>query len=209
MVDTSLRGAVEGVLEHADNIQPPTDLGDPSEDYYGQIPAGKWRDRSLPPPVAEPPKAPAAGSAEATQLAVNTDALAVFRQNLGALREMIATSRGYVEQVDVKPGAFYSGFRVRDQVNGKEENPGLKWDTVSFMDNSVQALVDLEHDLGKLIIDYDTAEELNGLSVERLNSIMSESFADIDRSSEFGNDRNARGVDGDDSGGDSGGDSAA
>jgi hypothetical protein len=196
----SLKDTVGATPEFTDqSINRPDITWVPKEgdDYYSQVPPGKWGGQQLPPAVPDKLTLPAPGGAGNGALAVNTEALQLFGGNMLTLRDFIRESMTYVALIDVKPGVFYKGLVLRDKVMGDpENNPGLWFETYQFMDNTAEAMVDLYHDLRKLTADYDTVEELNGMGADKLKVVMNESFGTIDKSKSFGNSQGSNGATG-------------
>jgi hypothetical protein len=171
----------------------------PDVNYYDKVAPGKWSGEVPPPNLADPPKVPGAHGEKGGAMAVNTEALMLFGTNMLQLKGMIDTSVGYVDLVNVKPGVFYDGIVLRDKVMGADQTPGLKYDTRDFMRNAAETLWDLNTEITKLVRDYDTVEELNGISTQKLEKIMAESYSDIDFSDQFSGEKSiGKNEDGDD-----------
>jgi hypothetical protein len=117
-------------------------------------------------------------------LTVNTEALKRFAYNLSFLQTSIDTSLGYVNEVDVKAGNFGAGFALANSVNG---GTGLRTDTSNFMRSVRDTIQDIRDDIAVLVVDYDNAEELNGITGDKLGKVFSESFGDIGGLSNYGN----------------------
>jgi hypothetical protein len=174
------------------------EVGGPDDDvdYYSKVPAGEWSDGALPDDLAEPPKVPGQDGGKGGGLAVNTEAIMLFGRNMLELQVLIDTSIEYVKLVDVKPGVFYDGVLLRDKIMSGDRTPGLKGDTFDFMRNTSTAMEHIHADITKLVRDYDTAEELNGVSTQKFEKIMTDSFRDIDYSDQFGNEKSIGSDDG-------------
>lgn len=167
------------------------DVGEPDDgvDYYSKVDAGQWSDDALPDEPADPPKVPGQDGGKGGDLAVNTEAITLFGKNMLELQVLIDTSIEYVKLVDLKPGVFYDGVLLRDKIMSGDRTPGLKGDTFDFMRNTSTAMEHIHADITKLVRDYDTAEELNGVSTQKFEKIMTDSFRDIDYSDQFGNEK--------------------
>jgi hypothetical protein len=134
--------------------------------------------------VDDPPTVPGDdGEGGGTDLRVNTEALSLFARNIGLLQTSIDTSLGYVNDVHLKAGNFGAGYALEKSING---GTGLRTDTSNFMRSVRDTIQDIRDDIGVLIVDYDTAEELNGITADKLGTVFTESFGDIGGLSNYG-----------------------
>ncbi|MEU6264572.1 hypothetical protein [Saccharopolyspora shandongensis] len=139
-------------------------------------------------PVGDVPKVPGDGGDKKKGgdgvISVNTKALAVFADNVEALRVMIGKSKKKTDEVNVLPGGFNVAFKLRDKIMGTgDKDPGLKNNVRNYMDGLDIALANVRDEIRKLIVDYDSTEELNKLTTDKLSKVMGDSFRFIDSSS--------------------------
>ncbi|MEU7906155.1 hypothetical protein [Actinoplanes sp. NPDC049118] len=104
---------------------------------------------------------------------VNTDALRTFAKNLDELKKYVVLARDKVKLVDARPGFFSDAAELKKNVSN------LKRDSELLLTGMAESFVDLQTDIGTLVKEYDTVEELNALSSEDLAAIFKESFGDI------------------------------
>lgn len=129
-----------------------------------------------PPPVGDGPKPPNYGgkAEDGRQVVVSTEAIKRFIATLTELREMLEPAKGYVAEIDIKPGAFGAAYALRDRVMGEEgkDSPGIQSIVQSFLENTTLGMDHLEDDLAKVLKNYENAEELNKASAADVESLM-------------------------------------
>jgi hypothetical protein len=175
---------------------------DPRTDYYNNADWSKHAHTQVTPPP-EAPKVPNEGGGKSGKdgVAVSTEALRTFAKNIVMLRDAVVASSKYVKEVDIRPGAFGGAFQLKKDIQGSGSG-GLRDDTYKYMTQVVVAsLEQLEKDILKLAIDYDSTEELNKLEAEKLTNLLRVTFATIDADSKYGGAESGQSGDGSDSGG--------
>ncbi|MEV6231371.1 hypothetical protein AB0L88_26310 [Saccharopolyspora shandongensis] len=171
----------------AEDIPPPDwdDGPQDGKDYHKDTPFDVPGDEKT--PVGDVPKVPGDdGEKKGGKgvISVNTKALAVFADNVESLRVMISNAKKKTDQVNVLPGGFNLAFKLRDKIMGTgDKDPGLKTNVRNYMDGLDIALANVRDEVRKLIVDYDSTEELNKLTTDKLNKVMRDSFSFIDSSS--------------------------
>ncbi|GAA3464474.1 hypothetical protein ACFFSW_18340 [Saccharothrix longispora] len=125
----------------------------PAGTYQGDVP--DLDDRVPPPPRKT-------GDTGAT--VVSTDALRTFARNLRQLRELLEEALKTLRGVDIAPGAFYHATDLTTKLTG-----GLVPSVEEFLIKAIDALEMTARNLEQLAHDYDTTEELNGLTAVKLN----------------------------------------
>jgi hypothetical protein len=133
-----------------------------------------------PPPASDLPPPINGGSEHNGNLSVNTDALKQFSKNLETLRGNITKAKAAVQNVVVKPGQFAAAAKMSQTINGPDGEvvmsgdlstaAGLRGQVYNFLDNADKAFTDLQTDIGNLIDQYSSVEELNGTSAAQLTS---------------------------------------
>ncbi|RKT86446.1 hypothetical protein SAMN05421805_10692 [Saccharopolyspora antimicrobica] len=116
-------------------------------------------------------------------IGVNTKALKVFADNVESLRDLIAKAKTKTDDVDIKPGGFNLAYQMRGKIMGAENKAGLKNDVRSYLDELDITLRNVRDEVRKLVVDYDSTEELNKLTAEKLGTIMDDSFKFINSNS--------------------------
>lgn len=125
----------------------------------------------LPPPVA------GGEDGKGADLIVNTEAIKTFRGNLEKLHDILLNTQTKVEAMPpIKPGYFGLGGSMYRAIIGTDGAPGLQKNTGDFLHSTVTTFEKLMADIDKMILDYDTAEELSTLSAEKLNKAFEDAF---------------------------------
>ena len=160
---------------------PPPDFDDgpqDGKDYYQDTPGGL--DGLDEEPIPDVPKVPGDegdGKVGKDVIKVNTKALKVFADNVDELRTMINGAKVKTDEVHILPGGFTRAFMLRDKIQAESgENPGLKNSVRDYMDQLEIVLENIRDEVRKLVVDYDNTEDLNKLTTDKLNSVMSDSF---------------------------------
>lgn len=132
------------------------------------------------PPVADPPAVPGGedgGNGGPGKISVNTAALKKFADNVESLRVMVENSNTHTANIDILPGGFHAAYELRKKIMGDGQGAaGLKADTEQYVKKLVVSLANIRDEVRKLVVDYDNAEDLNKITTEKLNTIMSDSF---------------------------------
>lgn len=143
--------------------------------------------------TAEPPDVPRGGGEGKGgdgAVAVNTQALRTFAENVEALRVMIEDANKETQKVDVKPGGFHLAYKLREKIMGSWAGDGnvtgLKHEVDSYMRHLEIGLRNVSEEVRKLVVDYDNTEDLNKLTTSKLDSIMQETSEFINSGSNPG-----------------------
>lgn len=172
---------------HQDQPPDPDPNGGPESDSGYQQTGIRQQDPSTVHGVVDPPPVPRSDGPGANngEVAVDTSAFTQFVTNLGALKAMIDTSRGHVKNVNVQAGNFGAGYELSRVVNLPQG--GLRSDTVAFMDSAFEVLHDVGTVMSRLAADYDSVEEINGISSNDLALLFQESYDGIAGLKDHGN----------------------
>ncbi|MEV5543059.1 hypothetical protein AB0L13_40190 [Saccharopolyspora shandongensis] len=157
----------------------------PPPKYNEKGPDGTYK----PPPIEVPPPPKVPGDSGdgkfkgPGKIAVNTQALKTFADNLDKIREdLLKPAKGKVKDLDVKPGGFKLAYDLRHSITTGSGNTdkGLKTDLDQYTGDLDIQLANIRDEVRKLVTDYNNTEDLNKLGADKLNSIMTESFSYID-----------------------------
>ncbi|MFD9895274.1 hypothetical protein ACFWY9_38540 [Amycolatopsis sp. NPDC059027] len=121
------------------------------------------------------------------RIAVNTQALSIFADNIDKLRsELVDPLKVKTNDLDVRPGGFNVAYKLRQKITtGKgDSDPGLKTNLSKYVTELSAQLGNIRDEVRKLVADYDNTEDLNKLGAEKLNTIMNDSFSYIDKNSQ-------------------------
>ncbi|MEU4745975.1 hypothetical protein AB0G02_36705, partial [Actinosynnema sp. NPDC023658] len=152
--------------DRVDDAVPYTgDTTPPTSTYAGDTP-------DLDGSVPQPPRT--TGPTGAT--VVNTEALKTFARNLRRLKELLVEALDKVRRIQLAPGAFYHAGQLVGKVTGPG---GLAPSVEEFLLKAIDALEVTALDLERLAHDYDTTEELNGLTAVKLDEHIQDAMAYI------------------------------
>lgn len=157
-------------------VTPPEDF-DPEKPYMAKDSTG------FDPPDIKPFSGE---SGSAGSIAVSTDAINHLIEVLGIVAPdgsgMMFDARADLDQVNVRPGAFAKAEFLRTSVMGTSPaEGGLRGETMTLLLNTHLAIFAVREDLVALLKTYKNGEELNTLTVDKLDDAMRGSEARIDR----------------------------
>ncbi|GAA4860947.1 hypothetical protein [Saccharopolyspora cebuensis] len=165
----------------AEDLPKPEGEGEgPNEDTDYVDQSGLDYPGEKPPQVGDGPKPPNYGGEEGDgqQVVVSTEAIRRFIATVGELRGMLDPAKGYVGDIDVKPGAFGAAYALRDRVMGQgKDSVGLQPTILSFLEDITVGMDHLEDDLAKVLKNYEDAEELNKANAADVEGLMVNSTA--------------------------------
>ncbi|MFC0547903.1 hypothetical protein [Kutzneria chonburiensis] len=126
----------------------------------------------------DPPKVPGTDPAHPGKgdTAVNTAAMARFAWNMGILANTVsAVNKSLVPAVYVKPGAFLTAkAKVQKPVGTVGDNLVTATEKIHTM------LLDVIDDVGKTLLAYEKADELNKMTADKYNELFNQSGGDLD-----------------------------
>jgi len=130
-------------------------------------------------------------SASTSGTAVNTAALEWFANDfLGAITgegHMLLQTADLVGQINPKPGAFARAEVLRQAIVGATaQDGGVKGDTKDMLINMNTTLLAMKEALLKMAKQYRDVEELNGLTTDKLNEYLGDSFQGLNGISGYG-----------------------
>ena len=158
----------------AKKVDPPADLG--SKTDWIDKPAHGFQDPNL---------KPFSGSGGTGSVVVSTEAITYFANALGTIAPngggMLLETAAQVLTADPRPGGFAKAELMRRAVVGTSATEeGLRGETNSLLIKIQTALYTMQECLRQLVKEYDSAEELNGLTVAQFRDVMSVSDGKID-----------------------------
>ncbi|XVS67702.1 hypothetical protein ACQPYE_17110 [Actinosynnema sp. CA-299493] len=113
--------------------------------------------------VPPPPRREAGGG-----IVVSPDVLRTFAANLRELKGLLTESIEKLREISVAPGAFFDAVQLGSKVDG-DADAGIVASVEQFVLRAIDALEVTALNLEQLAHDYDSTEELNGLTAEKLN----------------------------------------
>ncbi|MGI5499189.1 hypothetical protein [Lentzea sp. CA-135723] len=149
-------------LEHS----PPSTFQDPpgnTKDWNGN--SGQFYANNT-----HPPAVPRNGEGGSGDIRVNTAALKLFAENLLLLKDILTPLLAEIEGVKLRPGRFFdAGELIKKVVVGPKSISEV---THKYLQDVIQLLVAYSDGLLRLVVDYSTAEELNGVTAAELGEFV-------------------------------------
>ncbi|OLR92195.1 hypothetical protein [Actinokineospora bangkokensis] len=165
--------------EQVKRIESNPEYAENSSEYNNDVPTESTfqvNDDGVPPPPAVP--GPGADGGKDTR--VNTAALQTFAENMTVLRGHLDKPLADLDGLFVAPGTFAVANKVRSAIGGGEMGgKGLAKDTHEFIGNLQDALQLVTEAVGRMKTEYDSAEELNSMTSEKLNKNFSDVNSEI------------------------------
>jgi hypothetical protein len=169
---------VEKLVENYDTNRTPPAL--PTQSTVGGVaypddPPLAPKDTGMPAPLNT-----ADGSSN--DVAVSTQALRDFANNLKVLEDLVTTEHSSVEQIAIRPGTFGAGVFITTAIQ-----QGLRNDTLNFLRSVGDTFRRVRADMETLITDYDSTEDRQKMTVQQLNNLFNDAFTDIGSYNQYGN----------------------
>lgn len=128
-------------------------------------------------PFKAPPPPTGHGSGKGTT--VDTPSLDLFATNIDQLVTPVSNAQKALAKVGVQPGAFYHANKMRNSVNGLNQDDGLKEQLVKVLADLSQGLSDLTAGIRTLSAKYKTIEAVNSASAKDLQGAFQATEADF------------------------------
>jgi hypothetical protein len=162
-----------------DQLDPPPSFN-PDESYIDKPPIG----------FTEVPVKPFdSRSGGKDGVAVNTAAVKHFANTLTAIAPagagILMEAKTVLDKVDPRPGSFALAVLTRE-LFVTPTGGGLKEETKTVLDRVQQTLYEVVEELNKITKDYDDAEALNGLSVEKFSEMTGRSDSKVNALGDIG-----------------------
>jgi len=102
---------------------------------------------------------------------VSTEAIKMFASNIALFEQPIRTALNGLGEVDIRAGAFYQAFNLASRIDDEGQ---LTDSTRIVLTKSLDALVQIREACSRLILEYDTAEELNKADATRFGQLVND-----------------------------------
>ena len=163
-----------------DNVTPP--VFDPKTQYIPKV------DTNFKPPTLTPFNG---GDKSGGHVAVSTDALEYFAREIdqvaGDGKGLLFDAHKALEVTALRPGGFAKAEVLRQTVDGSgSKDLGLRGETMNLLKTVHEALFAVKQNLRAVAKEYDSAEELNGLTADKLNDAMDPAWGKIGNIKDYG-----------------------
>lgn len=119
------------------------------------------------------------GDKSKQRTSVDTPSLQLFADNVRKLVAPVTSAAQALQEVGVKPGGFYHGNKIRTDVDGANEDGGLKESFLKALSDVTTGLTDLGDRMTELSSKYTTIEDANHMTATDLQNAMADSTADF------------------------------
>ncbi|SEO99392.1 hypothetical protein [Actinacidiphila rubida] len=128
-----------------------------------------------------PPKVPTGGSAGGKKTAVDTHALDLFATNMDALVKPVQDAVAYLqENTHVRAGAFYHGNTIRTNLNGPNDDGGLKKAVGLVLSDLAQGITDIATGVRAISAKYKSIHDDTVLNATDVQTYMQAAQGDFD-----------------------------
>jgi hypothetical protein len=125
------------------------------------------------------PEAPDTDGSDGNSIRIDTDILEKFANNVMLLDGFLDLALTELAKVNIAPGVFGAGTHLHGVYVGTAEAQGLHGNLVAFIKSLKETFYDIKADVGNMVLDYKTTEDIAEMTSEQLEAAFKESFGDI------------------------------
>lgn len=102
---------------------------------------------------------------------VSTAAIKLFASNIQLFEQPLRAALTGLDEVDIRAGAFYQAFHLASKI---DDDGQLTDSTRVVLTKALDALVKIREACNRLVIEYDTAEELNKADATKFEQLVND-----------------------------------